>query len=81
MSNVSVGVQIPSSLYEKLLAHTSKVNVSKSEVVISALANYLGTTENVPLSQKVADLEVKVGRTTSFGQEIIHNFYEKEREL
>jgi hypothetical protein len=29
-------------------------------VVISALANYLGATEDVPLSQKVADLEAKV---------------------
>jgi len=60
MSSVSVGVRIPSNLYEKLLAHTSKVHVSKSEVVISALANYLGCTEDVPLNQKVADLEAKV---------------------
>jgi metal-responsive CopG/Arc/MetJ family transcriptional regulator len=60
MTSVSVGVPIPSNLYERLLAHTSKVKVSRSEVVISALANYLGATEDVPLSQKVADLEAKV---------------------
>jgi hypothetical protein len=42
------------------MAHTSKVYVSKSEVVISALANYLGCTEDIPLSQKVADLKAKV---------------------
>jgi metal-responsive CopG/Arc/MetJ family transcriptional regulator len=42
MTSVSVGVPIPSNLYERLLAHTSKVKVSRSEVVISALANYLG---------------------------------------
>lgn len=60
MSSVSVGVRIPSNLYERLLAHASKVHVSKSEVVISALAHYLGCTEDVPLSQKVADLESKV---------------------
>jgi metal-responsive CopG/Arc/MetJ family transcriptional regulator len=60
MSSVSVGVRIPSNLYEKLLAHANKVRVSKSEVVISALANYLGCTENVPLSERVADMEAKV---------------------
>ena len=60
MSSVSVGVRIPSNLYEKLLAHTSKVDVSKSEVIISALAQYLGSTEDIPLSQRVADLEAKV---------------------
>lgn len=60
MTSVSVGVRIPSNLYEKLLVHISNAHVSKSEVVISALANYLGATEDVPLSQKVANLEAKV---------------------
>jgi len=60
MSSVSVGVRIPSNLYERLLAHASKVHASKSEVVISALANYLGCTEDVPLSQKVANLEKRI---------------------
>ena len=54
-----MGVRIPSNLYERLLAHASKVHASKSEVVISALAHYLGCTDDVPLSQKVADLEAK----------------------
>ncbi|MGK7886832.1 MAG: hypothetical protein AB4057_19670 [Crocosphaera sp.] len=34
--------------------------MSKSEVVISALANYLECTEDIPISQRVADLESKV---------------------
>jgi predicted DNA-binding protein len=60
MSSVSVGVRIPSNLYEKLLAHANKVHVSKSEIVISALAHYLESTEDIPLSERVADLETKV---------------------
>jgi len=60
MSSVSVGVRIPSNLYERLLAHASKVHASRSEVVISALAHYLGCTEDVPLSERLADLEAKV---------------------
>ncbi|MEO0971060.1 MAG: CopG family transcriptional regulator [Cyanobacteria bacterium J06639_18] len=60
MSSVSVGVRIPSSLYEKLITHVNKVHVSKSEVVISALAHYLESTEDIPLSERVASLEAKV---------------------
>jgi hypothetical protein len=60
MSSVSVGVRIPSNLYDKLLAHTSKAHSSKSDVLISALASYLGATEDLPLSQRVADLEAQV---------------------
>ncbi len=60
MSSVSVGVRIPSNLYDKLMAHANKVNVSKSEVVISALAHYLESTEDIPLSERVASLEAKV---------------------
>ena len=60
MSSVSVGVRIPSNLYEKLQAHTSKVDVSKSEVIITALAQYLGSTEDIPLSQRVAEIESKL---------------------
>jgi len=55
-----VGVRIASNLYERLLAHASKVHASRSEVVISALAHYLGCTEDVPLSERLADLEAKV---------------------
>ena len=60
MSSVSVGVRIPSNFYEKLMAHVNKVHVSKSEVVIGALAHYLESTEDLPLSERVADLEAKV---------------------
>lgn len=60
MSSVSVGVRIPSELYEKLISHIDKVHMSKSEVIISALASYLKVTEDVPLSQRVMNLEVEV---------------------
>ncbi|ELR98087.1 hypothetical protein [Gloeocapsa sp. PCC 73106] len=60
MSSVSVGIRIPSNLYEKLINHAHKVDTSKSEIVISALAKYLDATEDVPLSVKVANLEKRV---------------------
>ena len=60
MSSVSVSVRIPSNLHEKLLAHTSKVDVSKSEVIISALAQYLGCTEDIPLIPAIAPYELEM---------------------
>ena len=60
MFSVSVGVRIPSNLYEKLINHAHKINTSKSEVIISALANYLDITEDIPLSVKVANLEKRI---------------------
>lgn len=60
MSSVSVGVRIPSNLYEKLMAHISKTHISKSEAIISALAQYLESTEDIPLSQRMAEVEKKL---------------------
>ena len=60
MSSVSVGVRIPSNLYEKLINHAHKIDTSKSEVIISALAKYLNATEDVPLSVRVANLEKRI---------------------
>jgi hypothetical protein len=34
--------------------------MSKTEVVVNALASYLGCTEEVPLNERVASLEAKV---------------------
>lgn len=60
MSSVSVGVRIPSNLYKKLLDHAGKVHVSKSRVMISALAQYLESTEDIPLSQRMTEVEKKL---------------------
>ena len=60
MSSVSVDARIPSNLYEKLINHAHKIDTSKSEVIISALAKYLNATEDVPLSVRVANLEKRI---------------------
>lgn len=45
MSNIQVSVRIPPKLYEKLLAHTNAVGLSKSKVITQALSQYLETDE------------------------------------
>ncbi len=60
MSSVSVGVRVPSNLYKKLEFHYSEVHLSKSEIIISALAQYLDCTKDIPLTQRVAEVERKL---------------------
>ncbi len=61
MSSIQVGVRVPPHLHERLASHAESANTSKSEVIVSALAHYLGCTEDVPLSQRVAEIERRLG--------------------
>lgn len=60
MSSVQVGIRIPPRLYERLVIHAAKVGLSKSEVIITALAQYLDCAEDVPLVQRVAEIERRI---------------------
>jgi predicted DNA-binding protein len=57
MATVFVGARIPPSLYDKLSEYLDLVGATKSEILTAALAQYLGATEDLPLSQRVAVLE------------------------
>jgi predicted DNA-binding protein len=60
MSTVQLGIRIPSSLNQRLTAFVAQTGMSKTEVVTSALASYMGCAEDVPLNERVASLEAKV---------------------
>jgi len=60
MTRVSVAVRIPEALHKRLKAYLSNTRSSKTEVVINALAQYLGATEEVLLNQRVKALESQV---------------------
>ena len=60
MSTISVGVRLPNHLHEKLVFRAAKVHASKSQVIVSALANSFHSAKDVPLSLKVADLETSI---------------------
>ncbi len=59
MSKSQIGVRIPDSLLNELNRYIKKTGTSKTEVVCSAIAEYLGCADSVPLSQRVAELERK----------------------
>jgi hypothetical protein len=60
MDTVQLGIRIPSSLNQRLTTFMAQTGMSKTEVVVSALASYLGCTEEVPLIERVTSLEAKL---------------------
>ena len=60
MGKPHLAIRIPPPLLAELNSYVERVGTSKTDVVVSAIATYLGCAETVPLSQRVAELEVKV---------------------
>lgn len=60
MSTIQMGIRVPSHLYEKLLEKANETNSSKTVLVLTALAHYLNSTEDVPLAMRVSELETKM---------------------
>ncbi len=60
MSKSQLGLRIPTSLFNELDRYVEETGTSKTEVVITAIAEYLGCADSVPLSQRVAELERKM---------------------
>ncbi len=60
MSKSQLGVRISDSLLNQLNSYTQKTGTSKTEVVATAIAEYLGCVDNIPLSERVAELEKRV---------------------
>ena len=57
MAKSQIAVRVPPSLFSKLNSYVERTGTSKTEVVVGALAQYLGCAEDVPLSQRVAEVE------------------------
>ena len=55
-----VGVRVPDLLHEKLAEHAAAMKVSKSEVVLSALAQYLDSASDVPMAVRMAAVEKRL---------------------
>ena len=60
MTKPQITIRISPSLLDSLNQYVEQIGTSKTDVVISAIAHYLGCAESLPLSQRVAELETKV---------------------
>ncbi len=55
MSKPQIAVRIPPLLLEELDSYVERTGTSRTDVVVSAIATYLGCSQDVPLSQRVAE--------------------------
>ncbi|MEA5537009.1 DNA-binding domain-containing protein [Crocosphaera sp. XPORK-15E] len=60
MRKPQIAVRVPPSLFDELNDYVNKTGTSKTDVVVSAIAEYLGCTDNVPLSQRMTELEQRM---------------------
>jgi hypothetical protein len=57
MSKPQIAIRIPPPLLAELNQYVKQSGTSKTDVVVSAIATYLGSAETVPLSQRMAEVE------------------------
>jgi predicted DNA-binding protein len=60
MSKGQIAVRIPQPLLDRLNDYINRTGASKTDVVIGAIANYLGCEEDVSLHQRVNELEKRL---------------------
>jgi hypothetical protein len=60
MAKSQIAVRVPPSLLAELNQYVKQTGTSKTDVVVSAIATYLGCADTVPLSQRVAELEIRM---------------------
>jgi hypothetical protein len=57
-----IAVRIPRSLLQKLNRHIQIMGMSQTEVVVSALSQYLNSQEDVPLIQRIVKIEERLAK-------------------
>ncbi len=60
MSSNSIGIRLPINLHRRLEEYIAKTHATKTEVILNALAQYLGAAEEVPLRQRMEALEAQM---------------------
>lgn len=60
MTKPQITVRLSPSLLKNLNNCVERTGTSKTDVVVSAIATYLGNNEDVPLSQRVAEIEKRL---------------------
>jgi len=60
MGKPQIAIRLSPSLLQELNNYVELTGTSKTDVVVSAIAQYLGCADNVPLNQKVGELEKRL---------------------
>ncbi len=69
MNTVQLGIRIPANLNQRLSDFMEQTGISKTDVVVSALASYLGCTEEISLTERMASIEAKMAQLEAMVKE------------
>ena len=57
MGKPQIAIRLSPSLLQELNNYVELTGTSKTDVVVSAISQYIGCADNVPLNQRVGELE------------------------
>jgi predicted DNA-binding protein len=60
MNTVQLGIRIPTNANQHLNAFIEQTGISKTEIVVNALAAYLGCISGISITERMASIEAKV---------------------
>ncbi len=62
MASLQFSVRIPPELDKRVKEYAAKNNTTKSDVMVTALARYLGYESKVPMNQRMVELEQRMAK-------------------
>ena len=68
MAKSQIAVRIPPSLLEKLNNYVDSTGTTKTQVIVGALAQYLGSADDIPVMQRITRLEERVAALEGEGR-------------
>jgi hypothetical protein len=60
MSKPQVAIRLSPSLLQELNNYVELTGTSKTDVVVSAISQYIGCADNMPLNQRMGELEKRL---------------------
>ena len=60
MSKPQIAIRLSPSLLQELNNYVELTGTSKTDVVVSAISQYLGCADNMPLNQRMGELEKRL---------------------
>ncbi len=68
MAKSQIAVRIPRSIMDKLNSYVANTGTTKTEVIVGALAQYLGSANDIPVMQRIARLEERMAALEGEGR-------------
>jgi hypothetical protein len=60
MSKPQIAIRLSPSLLQELNNYVELTGTSKTDVVVSAISQYIGCADNMPLNQRMGELEKRL---------------------